>query len=135
MLSSYPKPPPFKTTEEYRACSTLPETIAAALERVDLPAGATLFLAGQPGDQLYILVEGILEIDLATGPKLQHAPAVVGEIALLRDVPRTATVRASTDATMWSLDGTHFVDAVVGHARSRISADAVVASRGVAFSS
>ena len=55
----------------------------------------------------------------------------MGEIALLRDVPRTATVRVVADSTFWSLDGEHFLDAVAGHSRSRSSADTLVASRGI----
>jgi hypothetical protein len=42
-------------------------------------------------------------------------------------------VRIVEDATLWSLDGSAFLDAVTGHARSRTSADSVVASRGLAF--
>jgi len=110
------------------------EALASALERVELPAGATLFSAGDAGDRLYILSKGTIEIDLASGPKVENAPAFVGEIALLRDVPRTATVRVVANSTFWSLDGAHFVDAVTGHSRSRSSADALVASRGMAFS-
>ena len=130
--------------EQLRAIATVPfldvlprqrkEALAMSLERVELPQGSTLFSKGQPGDQLYILAEGTLEIDLPEGAKLEHAPAFVGEIALLRDIPRTATVRAASDAVLWSLDGAHFLDAVTGHSRSRTAADAVVASRGLAFS-
>jgi len=65
---------------------------------------------------------------------VEHAPTFTGEIALLRDVPRTATVRVVEDATLWALDGGRFLDAVVGHTRSSSAADAVVASRGVALS-
>jgi MFS family permease len=110
------------------------EALATALERVEVPAGSTLFSAGDRGDRLYILSAGAIEIDLPSGPKVEQAPAFVGEIALLRDVPRTATVRVVADATFWTLDGEHFLDAVAGHSRSRSSADSLVASRGVAFS-
>lgn len=130
--------------ERLAAVSTVPfldvlpiqqkEALALALERLELPAGSTLFTQGQPGDQLYIVSAGAIEIDLPAGPKLERAPAFTGEIALLRDVPRTATVRVVEDAVLWALDGTHFLDAVMGHTRSSSTADAVVASRGVAFS-
>jgi MFS family permease len=110
------------------------EALAVALERIELPAGSTLFSQGQPGDQLYIVTAGAIEIDLPEGPKLERAPTFTGEIALLHDVPRTATVRVVEDATLWALEGARFLDAVVGHTRSRSAADAVVAARGVALS-
>jgi MFS family permease len=129
--------------EQLRAIAVVPfldvlplqrkEALASALERVELAAGTVLFSQGQPGDHLYIVTAGAIEIDLPRGPKLEHAPTFTGEIALLRDVPRTATVRIVEDATLWSLDGSAFLDAVTGHARSRTSADSVVASRGLAF--
>jgi MFS family permease len=130
--------------EQLEAISTVPfldvlpvqqkEALAVALERVELPAGSTLFTRGQPGDQLYIVSAGTIEIDLPEGPKVEHAPTFTGEIALLRDVPRTATVRIVEDATLWALDGGRFLEAVVGHTRSSSTADAIVASRGVALS-
>ena len=128
--------------EQLAAISTVPfldvlplhrkEALARALERVELPAGATLFSEGQPGDRLYILVRGALEIDLPGGAKHETAPAFVGEIALLRDIPRTATVRIVEDSTLWALDGDHFLDAVAVHTRSSSAADAVLASRDAA---
>lgn len=131
--------------EQLQAISTVPfldvlpiqqkEALALSLNRVELQAGTTLFSQGQPGDQLYIVSSGAIEVDLPTGPKLERAPTFTGEIALLRDVPRTATVRVVEDSTLWELDGTDFLEAVVGHNRSRSTADALVASRGMAFSS
>ena len=52
-----------------------------------------------------------------------------GEIALIRGVPRTASVRAEVPTTLYALRGDEFVSAVTGHATSAAAADAVIASR------
>jgi CRP-like cAMP-binding protein len=52
-----------------------------------------------------------------------------GEIALLRDVPRTATVRAASDAKLLTLGRDEFLAAVTGHPGSAAEADVVVATR------
>ena len=105
------------------------EALAAAMTRVDVSAGATLFEQGDEGDRFYILAEGELVVDLPEGPKVEAAPAYVGEIALLRDVPRTATVRSQTDVVLWALEREDFLGAVTGHGKSSAAAEAVVTSR------
>ena len=52
-----------------------------------------------------------------------------GEIALLRDVPRTATVTASSDVDLYALERDEFIGSVTGHAPSAEAADAVVMQR------
>jgi MFS family permease len=105
------------------------EYLAARLRRVELAAGTTLFARGDEGDAFYILEHGSLEIDLPEGIKLEQAPAFVGEIALLQDIPRTATVRAAGDVTLWALGRDEFLTAVGGHTRTRGQADSIVLAR------
>jgi CRP-like cAMP-binding protein len=52
-----------------------------------------------------------------------------GEIALLRDVPRTSTVRARTPVTLYELDRRHFVPTVSGYSESAAEAETVVETR------
>jgi MFS family permease len=105
------------------------EYLGGKLTDVSLAPGQTLFEAGDHGDRFYVLREGTIEIDLPEETKIEQPPAYVGEIALLRDIPRTATVRAQTAASLWALERDDFLDAVTGHARSRASADEVAVAR------
>jgi MFS family permease len=104
--------------------STL-ERLASQLEEVSLPAGSVVLQEGDPGDRFYVIAEGDVEI-----MGRRHGPGdFFGEIALLRDVPRTATVRALTDVRLLTLDRDEFLAAVTGHEPSAAAADAVVTAR------
>jgi len=73
--------------------------LAFTSERIAFEAGHILFNQGDTGDAAYIVIEGEAEV-LVNGPvgPIQVAVlgrnAIVGEIAILCDVPRTATIRA-----------------------------------------
>jgi CRP-like cAMP-binding protein len=80
---------------------------------------------GEVGDRFYVIRSGTVPILGRTfGPG-----AGFGEIALLRDVPRTATASAVTDVELVALEREPFVAAVTGHAPSAAAADTVVAAR------
>jgi len=101
------------------------EQLAAALVEVRLPAGATVIRVGDPGDRFYVVAEGETEIEGGVfGPGSSF-----GEIALLRDVPRTATVTARTDVLLYALERADFLAAVTGNEPSNAAAEAVVALR------
>jgi len=73
--------------------------LAFTSERLTFDEGQVLFQQGEPGDAAYIVLEGAADvlIETAKGPvKVANLGrnAVVGEIAILCDVPRTATVVA-----------------------------------------
>ncbi|MGH3141368.1 MAG: MFS transporter [Gaiellales bacterium] len=106
------------------------EQLARALEPVDAPAGTELIRQGDHGDRVYIVVSGQLEVEVdGRAGKGLGAGDVFGEIALLRDVPRTATVRAATAAEVLTLGRDEFLAAVTGHPTSAAEADLVVATR------
>jgi MFS family permease len=106
------------------------EQLAARLTPVHAGAGDELIRVGDHGDRFYVVDKGEVEI-LVDGepPRREGEGAYFGEIALLRDVPRTATVRAATDADLFALDRDDFLPAVTGHAASTQAADAVIGSR------
>jgi len=52
-----------------------------------------------------------------------------GEIALLRDVPRTAPVRAVDDLSLYAVERDDFIGVVTGHPPSLEAAESVVATR------
>ena len=105
------------------------ERLARSLEPVQLDAGSVLFSAGEEGDRFYIVERGQLAVDLAAGSRLEGPGRWVGEIALLRDVPRTATVRAETDARLLALERDDFLAVVTGHDSAHAAANEIVRER------
>ena len=106
------------------------EGLARALSQVRVPAGATVVREREPGDRFYIVAEG--ELDVSVGgenvAQLMRGDCF-GEIALLRDVPRTATVTARTDVRLDALDKETFIAAVTGHPASGRAAEELVQGR------
>jgi MFS family permease len=106
------------------------EHLAASVATVRVRAGEEVVREGEPGDRFYVVGEGELEARPAGRPPSPLGPGDhFGEIALLRRVPRTATVAAGTDATLYALERDEFVAAVTGHPASREAADAVIGAR------
>jgi MFS family permease len=106
------------------------EQLGAKLIRVNVPAGQEVFRQGDLGDRFYVIADGKAEVVTEEGAVGTHGPGgYFGEIALVRDVPRTATVRALTDLELYALERDDFIAAVTGHAPSAEAADAVVATR------
>lgn len=115
---------------------TVIERLATDLTRVDFPAGATLMRQGEPGDRFYLIEDGdvAIEKDGHAVPLLGPLSAV-GEIALLRNVPRTATVRAVTPTVAFALSAPEFLAAVTGNRASAAAAAGVVDERLAAMRS
>ena len=85
---------------------------------------------GEPGDRFYVVAEGELEVACeGTGAAAPARGDGFGEIALLRDVPRTATVTAHTDSRLYALGKARFLASVGSHPRAAREADRLVDER------
>jgi MFS family permease len=106
------------------------EGLASRLIQVHAPAGQTVVTQGEIGDRFYVIVSGEVEVAIDGHVRAtQGAGDHFGEIALLRDVPRTATVKAIADTELLALERDDFLAAVTGHAASAEAAEAVVGAR------
>jgi predicted MFS family arabinose efflux permease len=106
------------------------EHVAGRLAPLRYDEGSEIIRAGDHGDRFYLVVEGEVEVS-APGrlPATLGPGEYFGEIALLRDVPRTATVRARTPTVVYALGREDFLAAVTSHAPSAAAAEAVVDAR------
>jgi MFS family permease len=131
-------PPP--EAEELRILAAIPifaplpgtslEHVASRLVPLRVEPGTVIVREGDAGDRFYIVAEGEIEVS-QDGRVLSElgSGGYFGEIALLRDMPRTATVIARTPVVLYALDRDDFLAAVTGHPQSAEAAESVVASR------
>ena len=105
------------------------ERIASHLVEVDVAAGDVVIRMGEAGDRFYIVGDGALTIDTGAQSIAAGPGDFFGEIALLQDVPRTATVRADTDARLYALERDDFLAVVTGNSVVHTEADATAAER------
>jgi CRP-like cAMP-binding protein len=106
------------------------ERLARRLEPVKAQAGATIVRQGEPGDRFYVVGSGEMEVS-AKGSVVATIGSgdCFGEIALLENVPRTATVTARTDADLYALEREDLVEAVTGSVSSAETAAALIQER------
>ena len=106
------------------------EQLARELQPDHRSTGNVIVRQGEAGDRFYIVEAGDVEVQVDGRPGQRLGPGDhFGEIALLEDVPRTATVVAVTEVDLLALDRDVFVTAVTGHAESSEAAHAVIANR------
>ena len=122
---------------EYAALAALPafaalpqralEQLSWSTREIRVPAGQVVIREGDDGDLFYVVLEGSLRVTQG-GRELRTlgTGAGFGEIALLRDTPRTATVTATTDVALGAVDRDDFLLAVTGQPAARTSAEEVV---------
>jgi len=106
------------------------EQLAKCLEKKSVRAGEVIFLQGEAGNTFYVILSGealVLHGDRVIATLQPGDP--FGEIAVLRDVSRTATVRASTDLTVGALRREPFRVAVAGYSKSRNESETLILER------
>jgi MFS family permease len=106
------------------------DVLALHVDHAHIAAGQEVFHQGDRGDLFYVIDDG--EAEVIGDRRLIHTMGPgdgFGEIALLHDTPRTATVRARTALELYTLDRRHFVSAVSGYQSSTREADTLVHDR------
>ena len=87
------------------------EALALRLERREHAAGQVVVRQGEPGSTFFVIDAGTLAVSVdGHDVAVLGAGASFGEIALLRDGTRTATLTVRTPAVLWALEGSRFVD-------------------------
>ena len=102
------------------------EVLSRALVETSVPAGQVVIHEGDVGDLYFLIRSG--QVTVSQGDRQLRVladGAGFGEIALLRQVRRTATVTALTDVELLSVDRVSFLSAVTGSPRSMIAANEV----------
>jgi len=128
--------PAFEPLELLRGIEFLAELPEPVLERLAGAATPVTAAAGQPvvsrgdaGDHFYVIAEGRAIVELEGSERELGPGGFFGEIALLRDVPRTATVRAADALRFYAIARNDFLAAVTGHDPTLAAAENVVTSR------
>lgn len=74
------------------------QDVAELATEFEAKAGHVFIERGQPGNGLFVIEEGSVRIDLASGERVERkAGQFFGELSILADVPRSARVSAATD--------------------------------------
>jgi MFS family permease len=106
------------------------ETVALRAREMRVPAGGVVIREGEPGEAFYAIAEGSLDPACEAGafPRM-HEGDFFGEIALLREIPRTATVTACTECVLYEIGREAFLTSVTGQRRSIGAAQTVADTR------
>jgi cyclic nucleotide-binding protein/MFS transporter len=126
----------FKAIRALPAFAPLPlatvENVSRLVSEVRVTAGDVVIREGESGDLFYVVADGALDVCCHEGATVLDPLGggdYFGEIALLRDIPRTATVTARTDALLYALDRESFLCTVSAHPCTTESVDDMAARR------
>lgn len=103
------------------------ESLAGGMSKMHVEAGTHVIRQGEVGDNFYVIESGRVSLLENEQPFRELGPGEsFGEIALLRSVPRTITVRAAEDTDFAVITGSRFVTAVNGYSGTAFAAEELV---------
>ena len=104
--------------------------LASALVSSRAAGGDVIFRQGDPGEDMFLIRSGVFEAAV-DGKRIRtmHQGDHFGEIALLFEAPRTATVRCLEAGTLWRLNREDFLRAMTGNATSKAAMKAIANQR------
>ena len=103
------------------------ERLAAGATTVSVAADQIVVSRGEVGNHFYVIASGKAVVERDDGTTRELGPGdFFGEIALLRDVPRTATVRSIEPLRLYAVEREEFIAAVTGHAPTLATAESIV---------
>ena len=106
------------------------EYLARNVSVISVPESTTLIVEGEAGDRFYLVAAGRFDVARHGRHLATEGPGgFFGEMALLRDIPRQATVTATEDSTVYAFERRDFVAAVTGHALSDHAAEELIEAR------
>ena len=106
------------------------ERLASGATSISVAADQVVVSRGEVGNHFYAIVTGKAAVDRDDGTTRELGPGeFFGEIALLRDVARTATVRAVEPLQLFALERDEFLTAVTGHGPTLAATENVVTTR------
>jgi CRP-like cAMP-binding protein len=106
------------------------ETAAASLVEVPMLRGQAVLREGDVGDRFYVVDAGEVTVDRHGTTVATLGPGgSFGELALIRDIPRTASVTATTDGSLLALDRAPFLLAITASPRAAAEAMRVASRR------
>jgi MFS family permease len=106
------------------------EAVARKLVEIEVAPGVVVVAEGEVSDRFYVIESGEVRVTQAgTVLRTEAAGDFFGEIGLLRDVSRTATVTATAPTRLYALDRADFLDAVTGQDESLAATEDVVSRR------
>jgi len=106
------------------------EDLAARMEERRVEAGETLVTQGESGDEFFLIVEGEFDAQVDGKSVRTMGPGEsFGEIAMLRDTERTATVQARADGVVMVLGRDSFMEGVAADPASMVVAEAIINTR------